>query len=60
MEKIRWIDRIKNVTVLHRVEEEKRMKFDGICHNLHMNYLLTHVIEGKMKGRSKGRMKKKT
>jgi hypothetical protein len=56
----------KNVKVLHRVEEgriflhtRKRMKFDRICHNLHMNCLLTHVIEGKMKGRSEGKMKKK-
>jgi hypothetical protein len=67
MEKIRWTDRVKNEKVLHRVDEGriflhtiKRMKFDRICHNLHMNRLLTYVTEWKMEGRSDGKTKKKT
>jgi len=66
MEKIRWIDRVKD-DVLHKVQERrnflhttKRRKFDRICHNLQMNRLLKHGIEGKMEGRSEGKTEKRT
>jgi hypothetical protein len=66
MEKIRWIDRVKD-EALHRVHEErnflhttKRRTFDRICHNLQMNRLLKHVTEGKIKEISDGKTKKKT
>jgi hypothetical protein len=58
MEKISWIDRVRNEDVLHRVKEErnyltynKRRKVDWIGHILRRNCLLIHVTEGKVEGR---------
>ena len=58
MEKISWTDRVRNEEVLHRVKEErnilhtiKRRKANWIGHILRRNYLLKHVIEGKLEGR---------
>jgi hypothetical protein len=58
MEKIIWIDRVRNEEVLHRVNEErtivhtiKRRKANWIGHILRRNCLLKHVIEGKLEGR---------
>jgi hypothetical protein len=54
---ISWTDRVKN-EVLHRVKEERnilhtinRRKANWIGHMLRRNYLLKHVIEGKLEGR---------
>jgi hypothetical protein len=58
MEKISWTDRVRNEEVLHTAKEErnimhtvKRRKTDWICHILHRNCLLKHVIEGKIEER---------
>jgi hypothetical protein len=58
MEMISWTDRVRNEEVLHRVKEErnvlhtiKRRKANWIGHILRRNYLLKHVIEGKLEGR---------
>jgi hypothetical protein len=58
MENISWTDRVRNEEVLHRVKEErnivhtiKRRKANWIGHILHRNFLLKHVIEGKLEGR---------
>jgi hypothetical protein len=58
MEKISWIDRVRNEEVLHRVKEErnilhtiKRREANWIGHILRGNCLLRHVIEGKLEGR---------
>jgi hypothetical protein len=55
---ISWTDRVRNEEVLHRVKEErnilhtiKRRKANWIGHMLCRNYLLKHVIEGKVEGR---------
>jgi hypothetical protein len=65
MVKIRGRDRVKD-DVLHKVQEErnflhttKKRNFDRICHNLRINRLLKHVIEGKIEGRSGGRTEKR-
>ena len=69
MEKISWIQRVRNVEVLHRVKEErnilhtiKRREVNWIGHILRRNCLLKHVIEGKIERRyrSDGKMKKVT
>jgi hypothetical protein len=51
-------DRVRNEEVLHRVKEEwnilhiiKRRKANWIGHILRKNFLLKHVIEGKLEGR---------
>jgi hypothetical protein len=58
MEKIRWIDHVRNeeVRVLLRVEEQRNIlheisirKVNWICHILRRNCLLQQVIEGKIK-----------
>jgi hypothetical protein len=56
MDKIGSIDRVRNVQVLHRDEEDKNMlqnerKINLIGHILRRNCLLKHVIEGKIVGR---------
>jgi len=56
MDKIGSIDRVRNVQVLHRDEEDKNMlqnerKINLIGHILRSNCLLKHVIEGKIVGR---------
>jgi hypothetical protein len=58
MEKFSWTDRVRKEEVLHRVKEERnilhtinRRKVNWIGHILHRNYLLEHVIEGKVEGR---------
>jgi hypothetical protein len=58
MEKISWTERVKNEEVLHIAKEErnilltiKRGKANWICHILRRNYLLKHVIKGKIKGK---------
>jgi hypothetical protein len=52
MEKIIWIDDVKNEEILHRVKEEKniihttkRRKGNSIGHILHKNCLLKHITE---------------
>jgi hypothetical protein len=58
LEKISWIDHVKNEEVLHRVKEErnilhtiKRRKDNWIGHIMRRNCLLKHVMEGKLVGR---------
>jgi hypothetical protein len=53
MEKISWMDRVRNEDVLHRLKEErnvlrtiKRRKANWIGHILHRNCLLKRVIVG--------------
>jgi hypothetical protein len=65
MEKISWIDRVRNEEVLHRVKVErnivhtiKRRKANWIDHILRRNCLLKHAIEGKLE--ITGRSGKKT
>jgi hypothetical protein len=70
MEKISWIDHVRNEVVL-RVNEQRNIiheipkwKANWISHILHRNCLLKQVIEGKIKGvmevtRRRGRRRKK-
>jgi hypothetical protein len=66
MEKIRWMDRVNNEAVLHRVKEERnilhtirRRKANWNGHILHRNCLLSHIIELKIIGtRRRGRRRK--
>jgi hypothetical protein len=58
MEKISWTDRVRNEEVLHRDKKERNIlhiirirKANWIGHVLHRNYLLKHMIEGKLEGR---------
>ena len=55
MEKISWIDHVRNEEVLQRVTEERNMlytvyrrKANWIGHVLRMNCILKHIIEGKI------------
>jgi hypothetical protein len=57
MEKINWIDRVRNEEVLQSVKEErnilhtlKRRQANWISHILRRNCLVKHVIEGKIEG----------
>jgi len=57
MEKISWTDHVRNEEVLLRVKEQRNIlceiskrKANWIGHILRRNYLLQHVIEGKIKG----------
>jgi len=57
MEKISWIDRVRNEEVLLRVKEQRNIlheiskrKAKWIGHILRRNCLLQRVIEGKTKG----------
>jgi hypothetical protein len=57
MEKISWTDRVNNEAVLQRVKEERnilhtirRKKAKWIGHILRRNFLLSHIIEGKIRG----------
>jgi hypothetical protein len=57
MEKITWMDHVRNEEVLHRVEEErnilhtiKRRKADWIGYILLRKCLVKHIIEGKIGG----------
>ena len=71
MEKISWIDHVRNEEVLLRVNEQRNIlreirkrKANWIGHILRRNCLLKHVIEGKIKGemdvtRRRGRRRKK-
>ena len=71
MEKISWIDHVRNEEVLLRVNEQRNIlreirkrKADWIGHILRRNCLLKQVIEGKVKGemdvtRRRGRRRKK-
>ena len=58
MEKISWTDRVRSEDVLHKVKVEwnflrtiKRGKVNWIGDILHTNWLLKHVIGGKLEGR---------
>ena len=71
MEKISWIDHVRNEEVLLRVNEQRNLlheirkrKANWIGHILRRNCLLKQVIEGKIKGemevtRRRGRRRKK-
>jgi hypothetical protein len=66
MEKISWIDRVKN-EVLHRVKEErnilralKRRKANWSGHILRRNCLLKQVTEDRRKDGSDGKTRNKT
>ena len=71
MEKITWIDHVRNEEVLLRVNEQRNIlheirkrKANWIDHILRRNCLLQQVIEGKIKGqievkRRRGRRSKK-
>jgi len=71
MEKISWIDHVRNEEVLLRINEQRNIlheirkrKAKWIGHILHRNCLLKQVIEGKIKGemevaRRPGRRRKK-
>ena len=71
MEKISWIDHVRNEEVLLRVNEQRNIlreirkrKTNWIGHILRRNCLLKQVIEGKIKGemdatRRRGRRRKK-
>ena len=71
MEKISWIDHVRNEEVLLRVNEQRNIlhekrerKANWIGHILRRNCLLQQVIEGKIKGqievtRRRGRRSKK-
>jgi hypothetical protein len=55
MEKISWMDHVRNEHVLQRVKEVrnilqtiKRRKANWIGHILRSNYILKHIIEGKI------------
>ena len=57
MEKISWIDHVRNEEVLLRVNEQRNIlheirkwKTNWIGHILRRNCLLQQVIEGKIKG----------
>jgi len=56
MEKISWIDRLKNEEVMHRVKERnivhkiKRSRADCIGHILRRNCLLKHAIGDNIEG----------
>jgi hypothetical protein len=57
--KINWTDHVRNEEVLRTVNEEKnilrtinRMKVNWIGHMDRRNYLLKHVIEGKIERRT--------
>jgi hypothetical protein len=58
MEKISWVDRVRNEEILHRVKEErnilhtiKRRKANWIGYIWRRNCLARHLIEGKMEER---------
>ena len=53
-----WTDHVRNEEVLHSVWEKrnitltiKRRKSNWISHIVRRNYLLKHIIEGKIEGR---------
>ena len=57
MEKSSWTDRVRNEEVLHREKEQRnilhtveRKKGNWICYILCRNWLITHIIEGKIEG----------
>jgi hypothetical protein len=66
MEKISWTDRVNSEAVLHRAKEERnilhtirRRKANWIGHILHRNCLLSHTIEGKIRGTRRRRRRRK-
>jgi inosine/xanthosine triphosphate pyrophosphatase family protein len=56
MENTSWNNRVRNEEVLHRRKEKnilhaiKTRKATWICHIVHSNCLLKHIIEGKIEG----------
>jgi len=55
LEEISWVDRVRNLEVLRRVDEDRNIlntikirKANGIGHIIRRNCLLQHVIEGKI------------
>jgi hypothetical protein len=54
MERISWIDHVRNEEVLLRVDEQRNILHEiqayWIGHILRRNYLLKPIIEGKIKG----------
>ena len=57
MEKISWTDHVRQDNLLHRVEGRnilhtlKVRKYNWIGHILRRNWLVKHVIDGKISGR---------
>jgi hypothetical protein len=66
MDDISWTDRVKNEEVLHRVKERNilnrmnRRKANWLGKVLRRKWLLKHVIEGNIEGRSDRKTRKKT
>ena len=60
MERVKWTDKIKNLVVLGRVEEErtveliKKRKRNWLCHWLRKNCLLKDALEGMVNGTKVG------
>jgi len=57
MDKISWTDRVRNVEVLHRFKEERKLlysiklrKANRTGHILRRNCILKHVTEGRIQG----------
>jgi hypothetical protein len=57
MDKINWTDRVRNIEVLHRVKEERKLlhstklrKANRTDHILQRNCFLKHDTEGQIQG----------
>jgi len=66
MEKISWTDYVRNEEELQTFKEErqilhktKRRNTNWIGHILLRNYLVKHVVEGKIEGKGRGGMRRK-
>jgi len=66
MEKISWTDYVRKEEVLQTFKEERkilhttqRRNTNWISHILLRNYLVKHVIEGKIRGTGRGGMRRK-
>jgi hypothetical protein len=66
MQKISWTHHVRKEEVLQILKEEKKFQHttkrrntNWIAHILLRNYLVKHVIEGKIKGTGRGGMRRK-